>query len=366
MKSSHIAFFGALLLLITSCSEPRTTIKGCIQGLPDGTKVTLGLRMKNQMQEITKTKIKDSRFTIRIKGFTPDFAIIGIDNYNSIPILLESGKIKINGHRDEPTKVTISGTKANESLQQFNELEVAYYTLLSEQQAAWVKSSDSAEKAKIQQTLIDAYQKHTHAKVRMVRENRDNLFAYYLVEKELYERTNPIPPASMDSMIAVLDLSEPNAFTNRIAVQEAIRKSLESNTAPDFSIPTPTGDSIRLSSLQGKYVLLDFWASWCGPCRAESPRMVALHNQYKDHNFTILGISADKDRNAWLKAIEEDSLQWLHGSNLAGWDDAVFQLYNINSIPSTVLIAPDGTVVARGLKGEELEQKLASIFSEEK
>ena len=126
MKSSHIAFFGALLLLITSCSEPRTTIKGCIQGLPDGTKVTLGLRMKNQMQEITKTKIKDSRFTIRIKGFTPDFAIIGIDNYNSIPILLESGKIKINGHRDEPTKVTISGTKANGSLQQFNELDVAY------------------------------------------------------------------------------------------------------------------------------------------------------------------------------------------------------------------------------------------------
>lgn len=135
------------------------------------------------------------------------------------------------------------------------------------------------------------------------------------------------------------------------------------SVAPDFALNTPKGEKLSLNSLKGKYVLLDFWASWCGPCRQENPNVVKVYNKYKDKGFEILGISLDKEANAWKEAIAADGLPWKHVSDLQYWQSEAAQLYSVQAIPQTFLLDKEGVIIAKGLRGEQLEKKLAEIFN---
>lgn len=137
----------------------------------------------------------------------------------------------------------------------------------------------------------------------------------------------------------------------------------ESGTeAPEVALPSPDGKVIALSSLKGKYVLLDFWASWCGPCRGENPHVVAAYERFKDKNFTVFGVSLDNNKDAWEKAIKDDGLVWTQVSDLKGWASSAAGTYNVTSIPTNFLIDPNGKVIARDLRGEQLMNALADIF----
>ncbi|MGN6416240.1 MAG: thioredoxin-like domain-containing protein [Pseudobacter sp.] len=120
--------------------------------------------------------------------------------------------------------------------------------------------------------------------------------------------------------------------------------------------------SLKLSSLKGKYVLLDFWASWCGPCRAENPNVLKAYNKFKDRRFEILAVSLDNNKERWLSAINQDGMPWIHVSDLKGWKNEVAVQYDIRSIPQNLLIGPDGVIIAKNLRGETLEEKLNEIF----
>ena len=132
--------------------------------------------------------------------------------------------------------------------------------------------------------------------------------------------------------------------------------------APDFALPTPDGQEITLSSLRGQYVMIDFWASWCGPCRKENPEVVRLYHQYQSKGFQILGVSLDRDRQAWTNAIAKDGLEWLHVSDLQYWQCAPAKLYKVTGIPQNFLLDKEGRIIAKGLHGEHLAQKLAKLF----
>ncbi|HSZ25939.1 MAG TPA: TlpA disulfide reductase family protein [Cytophagaceae bacterium] len=154
------------------------------------------------------------------------------------------------------------------------------------------------------------------------------------------------------SAIAVTEVTDQNTLIGLKTGQQA----------PDISLPDPEGNTKTLSSLRGKYVLLDFWASWCGPCRFENPNVVRLYQKYKDKDFDVLSVSLDSDKKSWLRAIEADGMEWNHVSDLKKWESSVIPLYNIESIPMTYLLDKNGLILAKNLRGNDLEQKLASLL----
>ncbi|MBA3663310.1 MAG: AhpC/TSA family protein [Bacteroidetes bacterium] len=143
---------------------------------------------------------------------------------------------------------------------------------------------------------------------------------------------------------------------------ESVKGTMVGYPATNFSQNTPDGKPLKLSDFKGKYVLVDFWASWCGPCRQENPNVVAAFSKYKDKGFTILGVSFDSNKDKWVEAIQKDNLTWSHVSDLKGWGNEVGKMYSITSIPQNILVGKDGKIIAKNLRGAALEEKLAEII----
>lgn len=154
-----------------------------------------------------------------------------------------------------------------------------------------------------------------------------------------------------------------NPFINQLASRVKVEQATGiGNEAPEIALPNPEGEIVKLSSLRGKVVLIDFWASWCRPCRRENPNVVRLYNKYKDKGFEVFSVSLDSRKDSWIKAIQDDKLTWTHVSDLKKWRNAAAQDYGVSSIPATVLIDKEGKIIASKLRGPSLEKKLEEIF----
>jgi peroxiredoxin len=158
--------------------------------------------------------------------------------------------------------------------------------------------------------------------------------------------------------------AQQGAAGQRIAQRiDILKRSVPGSRAVDFTQNDTTGRPVRFETFKGKYVLLDFWASWCGPCRAENPNVLKAYNEYKNRNFTVVGVSMDEDGARWKKAIRDDKMPWAQLSDLKGGrGNEVASYYGIQAIPSNLLIDPAGKIIARNLRGEALQAKLAEVF----
>ncbi|WP_129718082.1 TlpA disulfide reductase family protein [Pedobacter sp. SYP-B3415] len=213
------------------------------------------------------------------------------------------------------------------------------------------------------QDIFTAYRKAGDPEIgAFIKEHPASIVAAYVLYREWSYR---LSPEQITAYTGQLDasLQETEYVKTLKALVPVLQAVQPGNRAKDFAGTTPEERQVKLSDHFGKYVLLDFWAAWCPPCRAENPNVVKLFNKYRSKGFTVFGVSLDRDKESWVKAIKDDKLDWPQVSDLQFWNSAPAKLYGVRAIPANVLIDPNGVIIARNLYGAELEKKLAEVFS---
>jgi peroxiredoxin len=280
-------------------------------------------------------------------------------------LVLQNGEqVNLKADLNDAANYTVSGSETSSKLQELDVIRERFQKQQGALQSEFEQRMNSGEEMSIlQNELLAKSEKYitefSEQTLRFSLENKDDLAGFYgmLI---LYSVD---PTGNEEVMINYLDEVK-DVFPNNRAVQsiashmEEIRPLSIGQLAPDFSSFTPEGKEIKLSDLRGQYVLLDFWAAWCAPCRQENPNIVTQYHAFKDKGFTVLGVSLDRDRAAWMKAIQDDKLDWTHLSDLKMWDSEAGRLYNISAIPASFMIDPDGKIIGKNLRGPALKQFL--------
>jgi len=343
--------------LVACGTKPEATVEGTVNGVADSTQVYL---LANDAARLDSTLVVGGKFRFEIAKAYPDQMAIAIGDAR-MPFFVEPGTITADIDMEaDPREVKFSGTPTNDAAAAFEEQMKSYNDRMMEVLPA-VREAQGTPAFDSLYAIYEGISKESDkAAADYVVANPASLLSASIVGRNAYTLTTP---EMVDSVLTVIAAAPANGFTDRLVQRrDILATTAVGATAPDFSQAQPDGTELSLSSLRGKLLLVDFWASWCGPCRAENPNVVALYNDYKDKGFDILGVSLDNVRENWLQAIEQDGLVWHHVSDVKGWKNAVAEQYGVKSIPHTVLVGADGVIVAKNLRGAELRAKVAEIL----
>lgn len=361
-----------LLPIATFAQSGEYRINGKIGTLSAPAKVYLTYRTGKTV--ITDSTVID-RGTFQLKGQVVDpvkarlivdrqgVGILNLKEYDFLSIYLEKGQITVSSP-DSVSKAKISGSPINDENKKLSDLLAPIVTkqkaLAAEYDAA-VKAKNEAAKDEIEKRFDVTDNELNELQIQFIQANTTSYVSLDAVKSigGAAPDVEKIEPLFNGLSEQIKNTASGKEFAQKIA---KLKQVAVGAVSPDFAQSNPDNKTVKLSDFKDKYLLIDFWASWCGPCRRENPNVVAAYNRFKDKNFTILGVSLDKDKEAWLKAVEKDQLNWAQVSDIKGWDNEVAQLYAVQSIPANFLIDPNGKIIAKNLRGDQLLKKLAEIF----
>ena len=385
-------FFLPLLfvIILSACNSHKADEKSfVIHGkLTDSKRDSIFLKeltVKNMVSVDSTIINDDGEFYFKIKPKETSFYLIRIKKNNFITLLIEKGEnIEITGSALLlKSTYTVSGSIGSSLIKELNDHSQINYERVDSLGAIYKKSKGSPDILKIKESLDSIYKgifigqknylknfidKNTSSLACIIaiyqQFGREPMFNINSKEDFVYfeKLDNALMKAYPDNQ-HVTDMHERIAEIKKNEAEHSLADAKLSigAQAPDFTLETPEGKSVSLSSFKGKNVLIDFWASWCAPCRAMNPKMVKLYKKFKDKNFTILGVSFDRDKDSWNKAIKLDNLTWTQLSDLQYWSSPIAKLYAVQAIPYSILIDKDGKIVAKGLHGDSLSDKVAEI-----
>ncbi|MFT2007597.1 redoxin domain-containing protein [Pontibacter sp. 13R65] len=370
MKLNNLLAIASAVVLLGACqgNKPASNggnayvIKGKLQNASEGNIYLFELGETQFVARDTSAIAQDGSFQFEGSVAEPSFYRVGLDQQNGLMLVLENKDIKVEADASNlATTAKVEGSEDSKLLQEWFQLNEE----LKEKEAALTPRFNEAMASGDEGAVLAVREEYLGYRKKLrnfIAENPGSLASVF----GILSFVNPIEEfAFADSMVTLYSEQLPESkYTAMLNKQlEGLRSTAVGAMAPDFALTTPDGGSIALSSLRGKYVLIDFWASWCGPCRQENPNVVRMYNQYKDKGFEIFGVSLDQSRDKWLAAIEKDKLTWPQVSDLKGWESSAAQLYKVTAIPQTVLIDKEGKIIAKGLRGPDLEAKLASLLN---
>lgn len=363
----------ALLLIIAfgySCTNQNTedynfTITGTIIGEYSGL-VYLYNRESGEWIKLDSVQVENNTYKFKGTIDLPEVYYLSVDDVKGFAsVFTEKSEINVTSDLNDFKNPVISGSSAQRDYESYTEKNSAYKDQLGEiwsEIKAARENSDRALETELEEKYdsVDGQLKQ-HILDYAKQNNTSVVGAYVVMRNAYYYDENDLDPVvsnfdeSISNSVYVKNLKERVATLKSVAVGQP---------AVNFTMTDIDGNDLVLSSLYGKYLLVDFWASWCGPCRRENPNVVAAYKKFSDKGFDILGVSFDKDNDKWVDAVNVDNLTWHHVSDLKGWGNEAGKLYAVNSIPANILLDPEGKIIAKNLREEALLTKLAELLGE--
>lgn len=362
-----------IMLLLIACAPGKFSIEGKVKGYPDGEVLVLQW-INDKWDTLSRGKLENGIFHLEGRVDSLILAQLSFGQAGSEKFLLEEGKFKVKGKR---SRLVIGGKAAQGVFARFeNNMTCLWEEMgrLENRFYEFQKSGDSLGMERVVkdiERLIDGHHVRENA---LIRENPNSVASAYAVYSALnllnvpaFMRMSLIHPITYEQLREkYLTLGEDGkkSYYGKIVgdyVEKQERVAVGA-IAPDFTLESPTGEKISLHGIKGKVKLIDFWASWCGPCRGENPNVLRIYKRFHDKGLEIIGVSLDDNKEKWEEAIQEDGLVWVHVSDLKGWQSSTVVLYQINSVPSTFLLDGDNRIVAKNLRGEELEMAIEKLL----